>query len=97
MILISSLIYGADPDRASTDVARRKAWEAREAALKAAAAAETAKPALKPSEWSFNDCVKWLRYHDLKDFVDTFYNNGFEGRQLVALQVRLRLTGSIGF
>lgn len=68
--------------------ARRKAREAREAALRAATEIVEEEQPRHPSQWPFNDCVKWLRHHGFKDFVDTFYNNGFEGRHLVALQVR---------
>jgi hypothetical protein len=50
--------------------------------------AEPARDEMKPPlEWLFSECVVWLKFHGFNEFVDTFYNNGFEGRHLVALQV----------
>ncbi|EDQ88459.1 uncharacterized protein MONBRDRAFT_37412 [Monosiga brevicollis MX1] len=73
-------------DSRSREIAR----QAREAAMKAAAvkAANEAKRLRHPREWSFNECVKWLKFHGFADFVDTFYNNGFEGSHLVLLQAQ---------
>ncbi|EGD78868.1 hypothetical protein PTSG_01845 [Salpingoeca rosetta] len=67
---------------------RRAAREARINALKAAKEEAKRSQMRHPSQWSFNECVAWLRHHDFKEFVDVFYNNGFEGKHLVALQAR---------
>ena len=40
-----------------------------------------------PELWSSIECIMWLKHHKFKDFVDVFYNNGFEGSQLVLLSV----------
>eukprot|EP00051_Salpingoeca_urceolata_P030074 m.8041 g.8041 ORF g.8041 m.8041 type:complete len:1480 (+) comp3107_c0_seq1:327-4766(+) len=51
-------------------------------------ATEAAKPVLvHPRTWSSIEVLSWLKYHGFKDFVETFYNNGFEGKHLVALTV----------
>lgn len=63
--------------RSKTTVQRSR--EARQRALEEAAkeAKTSGPPIVHPREWSFNDCVKWLKFHGFKEFVDTFYNNGF--------------------
>ena len=40
-----------------------------------------------PDRWSSIECIMWLKGLKFKDFVDIFYNNGFEGAQLVLLSV----------
>jgi hypothetical protein len=40
-----------------------------------------------PDRWSSIECIMWLKAHKFKDFTDIFYNNGFEGAQLVLLSV----------
>ena len=42
---------------------------------------------IPPAEWTSVECFRWLKYHGFKEFVDVFYNNGFEGAQLVLVTV----------
>ncbi len=42
---------------------------------------------MHPSQWTPIQVMTWLKFHGFKDFVDTFYSNGFDGSHLVAMQV----------
>eukprot|EP00050_Salpingoeca_kvevrii_P007631 m.297478 g.297478 ORF g.297478 m.297478 type:complete len:803 (-) comp13619_c0_seq1:241-2649(-) len=68
---------------------RMAAAEAAAAALKAEeeAAAAREEEKIPPKKWTSIECITWLRHNGFQDFQDTFYNNGFEGRHLVALSV----------
>lgn len=41
--------------------------------------------AADPRTWDTADVLRWLRDNDFDDFKAKFYSNGFEGRQLLAL------------
>eukprot|EP00042_Codosiga_hollandica_P058384 m.879168 g.879168 ORF g.879168 m.879168 type:complete len:1515 (-) comp59842_c0_seq1:179-4723(-) len=51
------------------------------------APAKPLEPIVPTEQWSSIECIMWLKHAGFKDFVDTFYSNGFEGAQLVLLSV----------
>ena len=65
---------------------RRRAAEAKARALELAKQQDT-REKTHPREWIGIEVITWLKHHGFKDFIDTFYSNGFEGAQLVQLQV----------
>ncbi|EDQ84591.1 uncharacterized protein MONBRDRAFT_39221 [Monosiga brevicollis MX1] len=47
---------------------------------------QTAGLAFDPRQWETSDVLRWLKLHQLDDFKEKFYNNGFVGRQIIALR-----------